>query len=730
MTITRDDVSWPASHLGEALEALARMGGLLSGPVHVEAPPAGLVGPDGDRLGPWIESAADWLGLEAETVDTPYGDLEELLQRAGPALLSLPNVEGDTEARFLALLARRGRRLVLLTPTQTVHLAPEEVQSLLCRHVEEPVEGAVEQILTGVKARRRQRVRSALTRQMLKPVPVSGFWLLRPAGVGSLAIQARSARLTFSLAALLIVHAVEYGLWLLSWWLLGWMALQGKLDSGWLGAWALLLLAIVPCRVLVTALAGRIALSSGVILKRSLLAGALRLDPDAVRRDGSGRLLGRVIESEVVESAALQGAFLGLTAGVELVISGVVLFFGAGGWIHVSTLLGMVAITFLLGLCYLRQRRRWTDQRLDMTDDLVERMVGHRTRLAQETKADWNAGEDQALEQYVGASAALDRTGAALQVLVPRGWFLLAILGLMPAFVWGGVSPGTLAGGVGGMMLATRALRQLTESLEHMTSAMIAWERVRPVLQPAAAVEAPGHPRFAATCCAQAAPVNLSAPVDATPRNGTSAKAPARPLLEGRDLVFRYRERGEPVLQRVDVAVASGDRILLEGPSGGGKTTLAALLSGARTPSSGLMLLDGLDRNTLGAHAWRRRVVLVPQFHDNHILMGSFAFNVLLGRGWPPQPGDLEDAERICRALELGPLLDRMPAGLQQPVGETGWQLSHGEKSRVYIARALLQNPEVLILDESFAALDPQTLSRSLSAVLARAPALVVIAHP
>ena len=71
-----------------------------------------------------------------------------------------------------------------------------------------------------------------------------------------------------------------------------------------------------------------------------------------------------------------------------------------------------------------------------------------------------------------------------------------------------------------------------------------------------------------------------------------------------------------------------------------------------------------------------------------------------------------------------------MPGGLQQPVGETGWQLSHGERSRLFIARALLQRADLLILDESFAALDPETLRGSLKYVLEQASALIVIAHP
>jgi len=78
----------------------------------------------------------------------------------------------------------------------------------------------------------------------------------------------------------------------------------------------------------------------------------------------------------------------------------------------------------------------------------------------------------------------------------------------------------------------------------------------------------------------------------------------------------------------------------------------------------------------------------------------------------------------------LGDLIKRMPAGLQQMLGESGWRLSHGERSRLYIARALLQNADLMILDESFAALDPETLALSLRCVLRRAPTLMVIAHP
>jgi ATP-binding cassette subfamily B protein len=71
-----------------------------------------------------------------------------------------------------------------------------------------------------------------------------------------------------------------------------------------------------------------------------------------------------------------------------------------------------------------------------------------------------------------------------------------------------------------------------------------------------------------------------------------------------------------------------------------------------------------------------------------------------------------------------------MPSGYQQMLGENGWQLSHGERSRLFIARTLLQDADLVILDESFAALDPENLQRAMNSVLERAPTLLVIAHP
>jgi ATP-binding cassette subfamily B protein len=201
-------------------------------------------------------------------------------------------------------------------------------------------------------------------------------------------------------------------------------------------------------------------------------------------------------------------------------------------------------------------------------------------------------------------------------------------------------------------------------------------------------------------------------------------------VLEAVDVSFRHASRTTDVLSGCDLVICPGEHVLLQGPSGSGKSTLASLLSGMQMPNSGLVLARGLDMSCLGETGWRARVATAPQFHQNHVLTESFAFNLLMGRGWPPRVKDLDDARAVCEELGLGPLLARMPGGMFQQVGETGWRLSHGEQSRLFIARALLQHSDVVILDESLAALDPENMASTLRCVRTRARSLVVIAHP
>ena len=114
-------------------------------------------------------------------------------------------------------------------------------------------------------------------------------------------------------------------------------------------------------------------------------------------------------------------------------------------------------------------------------------MIGHRTRVAQLRPSAWHAGEDESLERYVQASAAMDRAAVALLAVVPRGWILVGLVGLAPVFVSGsaGASAPALAIGLGGILLGFKAFHRLTAGIWSLAGAAIAWRQTAPVFQAA-----------------------------------------------------------------------------------------------------------------------------------------------------------------------------------------------------------------------------------------------------
>ncbi|XXY15659.1 ATP-binding cassette domain-containing protein [Sorangium sp. So ce216] len=717
-------LEWPAERLGDALEALALEGGL--GPRVVAAP----IPTDGhlrsaDALGAWIEQAAGYLGVEAEPIAARHDELDAALLRVAPALVWL---RGGEAPRFLAIAGRRGRDLAVLRADRSTARVPvEAITGRISRPLEAQVLPEIDRVLAraGVHPRRRTRARQALLRERLGAVIIDGIWSLRLPPGAPFRRQIAAARVPRRLLGLLAAHASAYTLWILVWMTVGRSILDDHLDEGWLLAGALLLATVVPLRQLMAWLSGLVAIDASALIKQRLLSGALALEPEEVRSEGAGRFLGRVIESEAIEALAMGGGIAAVASAFELAAAAVVLAQGAAGALHALLLVAWAALVVALCVRFYRRRARWTAARLAMTHDLIERMVGHRTRLAQERHGRWHHGEDEALSQYALGSRELDRSQIEIGALMPRGWLIAGIAGLLPPFLAGSGSAATYAVALGGVLLASRALQGLSAGLSSLASAAIAWEQVSALFQAAARGAAPPPPL---PPDAGRSPSGAPGALAGAESSGDVEVRP--PVLEAHELSFRHKGRARPAVADVSLRIAAGDRILLEGPSGGGKSTLSALLSGLRAPDAGLLLLNGLDRHMLGAAAWRRRVAAAPQFHENYVLAGTFAYNLLMGRRWPPRPDDLAEAEEICRELGLGELLGRMPGGLEQAVGETGWQLSHGERSRLYIARALLQGAEVVVLDESFAALDPGTLEQALRCVLRRARTLVVIAHP
>jgi ATP-binding cassette, subfamily B, bacterial len=525
--------------------------------------------------------------------------------------------------------------------------------------------------------------------------------------------QTRDARVPHRLAVVVGAHLVQYTLWLLSWWLLGRGALTGTVDKGWLIGWALLLASLVPFRLLGTWTQGLALIGIGASLRRRLLHGALRMDPQEVRRKGVGQLFSVVVEGSALESLAVTGGVQALFALMELVIAMSVLAFGAARPWGALLLAGWTAAAGFLTWRYGRQRRHWTSERLQLTHRLLESIIGHRTRAIQQSPERLHKGDDETLERYINSGRCMDHVSAWLATVMPRGWLLVGVFVLAVDVVPGAATPAGLTATIVGVLLAYRAFRRLSVGLTGLADAAVAWHTVAPDLIAGAAA---AH--------TNARPAGTLSSVPPAPASGSP-----RTAVDVRDVTFRYRDQGEPVLRSCNLRIQRGARVLFEGPSGSGKTTLGSLIAGLRAPASGVVLVDGLDCSVVNAQAWRQRILMTPQSHDNYLISGSLAFNLLMGRRWPPLESDFADAEEVCRELGLGDLLDRMPSGLDQTVGETGWQLSQGERTRVYLARALLQRSDVLVLDETFSALDPENIDRVIRCIQRRTPTVLAIAH-
>jgi ATP-binding cassette subfamily B protein len=654
-----------------------------------------------DEAAAALARAGNIEALEFEEETPAGGNLAESLRRASPAVVVLQT--GDV----LALERVRGSYATLLAPDGRRHrISLTGLCDALSATAAAPHQREVAAMLDscGIQGRRRERARRALLAERLVDTVVCRIVQLRTHPAASFAGQLSQCGFWRRLVAFALAHLADYALWLLAWAAIGAAALGGRVDSGGLLAWALLLAAIVPIRLWVAWSQGVLAVTVGGLLKQRLLAGTLSLEADALRAEGAGRMLGRTLEAEALENLALAGGLAALLSALELSVACVVLWFGSAGWRHAALLVLWIALALALGYWYIRRRARWTGARLAMTHDLVERMSGHRTRLAQEPPEEWHAGEDDAMAAYASESRRMDRIEAILTAALPRGFELVAFAVLMPFWANGTVAAEPLAIAIGGVLLAGQSLRRLTAGLAQLAAAGIAWRQVAPLFR----FERPPQSH------------------DLAPRHPSRGDT----VLDAADLTFRYRREGAPILQGCSLQIRRGDFVLLEGGSGSGKSTLGSLIAGLRRPESGMLLAGGLDLHSLGDAGWRKRVAAAPQYHENHVLAAPFSFNLLMGRAWPPTESDLREAETICRELGLGPLLERMPGGLMQMVGETGWQLSQGERSRLFLARALLQGADLTILDESFAALDPESLRLAMECVFRRAQSLLAIAHP
>lgn len=707
---------WPLPRLGEALlHVVERVGGDVVGCAkHLDAagpPPTDALA--FQSLPRWLDDACQAAHLQSAHLSEKHARLVDTLGQTGPAIAYAHRAGAPVVVVILGPGRSPGRVQLLGTDGHVVDVATELALSFMVREQDSAVgEFARARLASLGLSSGTQAPTWRAASGLLEPQPAQ-LWLVQQPIDAPLPQAAREIALLPSLGRVVALQAAQSAIGLFGWWLFGSMTLAGRATLPLLIGWALVALTQVPLTVVQSVALGRLGLRFGAALRARLLVGVMRADLDALRAGGHGALL-----SVVTETAAFENLVLGtgLTAVLSLLNLGLAI--GVLSQMpSAATLVPFVLLWTTLGAVGAMwvgvRRRRLTQRRIAVDNDLVERMVGHKTRLVQEDPARWHVEEDLLIDAALATARQSDDLESAWGVMIDRG-FLVVALALLAPVAWAeGASPGATAATAGALLLAHGALQGVAMNIASILDGLVAFDMIRPLLRAVDRRDAPGV-----------------SGADAMARTDGGV------VLDVQNLRFKHSEaRGPLVLDGVDLQLREGDRALLLGPSGGGKSTLASLLAGqrfehGRGQQTGLIRLHGLDPATLGTAAWRRRVALVPQFHENHIVQGSLAFNLLMGRRWPAFDEDTAAAREVCHELGLGPLLARMPSGLDQLVGETGWRLSHGEKSRVYLARALLQDADVVLLDESFGALDPDTVTRCLACAESRSRTLVVIAHP
>ncbi len=209
------------------------------------------------------------------------------------------------------------------------------------------------------------------------------------------------------------------------------------------------------------------------------------------------------------------------------------------------------------------------------------------------------------------------------------------------------------------------------------------------------------------------------------PRSGEPAPDPSRVPLQIDGLSVVYPGRPTPALSGASLRIDPGEVVALTGPSGCGKSTLLAALLGLVAPASGSIHVGGRDLAGVDAEQWRSKIAWIPQ--RPRLFAASIADNVRLGR---PEA----TAEELGGALEeagLGSVVARLPEGLETRLGDGGFGLSAGERRRLALARAVLRDAPLLLLDEPTADLDGETEDLVLSALrrLSESRTVLMVAH-
>ena len=353
-----------------------------------------------------------------------------------------------------------------------------------------------------------------------------------------------------------------------------------------------------------------------------------------------------------------------------------------------AVMLGTLPLLIAAAVFFGRRLRgfaRETQDQLAETNTIVEETL----QAIASVKAFANESFELGRYERANARVLAAALSAARWRAVFVAFFIVALFGGIVIVLWfgagllqsGGISPGQLTRFVLYTTFVAGAMGQAAELFSQLQKTVGATQRVRELLREPTEI-AVGTPD---------APVATAGPTPARLRGEVAFEA----------VSFRYPSRPDvAVLHDITLIARAGERIALVGPSGAGKSTLTALLLRFYAPESGRLLLDGRDDPL---HWLRGQMAIVPQ--DVLLFGGTIAENIVYGR---PGADDaaIREAARLANADEF---ISGFPDGYATLVGDRGIQLSGGQRQRIAIARAILKDPAILILDEATSSLDSES---------------------
>jgi thiol reductant ABC exporter CydC subunit len=426
-----------------------------------------------------------------------------------------------------------------------------------------------------------------------------------------------------------------------------------------------------------------------------------RLSPPQLERERHGDVLSRVVaDVDSLQNLHLRGIappLVAICASAVAVGAAAAFSPAAAAVLAAGLLVAGIAVPLTAAALARRAARRRADARGELTAELVETLAGSAELVAfgrERECAKRLRAADRRLVRIARRAALADGAGDALRLLV-TGVTVVGVLALAVSAHSAGELNRVLIAMLALLVLASfEAVQPLPEAARELTVTLAGGRRLLGLIDREPSIADSERP--------------LPAP-----------KPPFTVALE--DVRVRYAPRERPALDGFSLRLEPARSVVLLGPSGAGKSTVANVLLRFVDPEHGCATIAGEDIRRYRLEDVRRSIAVAGQ--DAHLFSASIGANVRLGR---PDATDVE-VERALRAARIWDWVASLAEGLDTPVGEAGRELSGGQKQRIVLARALLTEAPVLVLDEPTAHLDPPTARALVKDVFAAAGARAVL---